>query len=73
MIKSNDFARDWYGFTTNQVSHLAFGVLFAWLLAYVHFKVAGEYPVKMEMVLVLAVGYFLFEIFTQGWQGLVTV
>lgn len=72
-MQSDDFRRDWYLFATNQISHLALGVLFAWLVAMIYHKIMGEYPYKLEMLAVLAFGYLAFELVSQGWNGLDTI
>lgn len=72
-IKSDDFREDWYGFATNQISHLALGVLFAWLTAIFYHWVWGEYPDKLSLVIFLAVSYLAFELITQGWNGVDTI
>ena len=72
-MQSDNFREDWYGFATNQISHLALGVLFAWLIALFYHSIVGEYPRKLEMIAVLAAGYMAFELFSQGWNGFDTI
>lgn len=70
-MKSDNFAGRPYGFTTNQISHAAaVGFIgFVYLGALFWYHLAGEYPPKLSIVAVAAIGYLAFELVSQGWQG----
>ena len=71
---SPDFFRDdWYGYLTNQISHVSIGVLFTWGLCLACFLIMGELPYKFQIFTTLAGMYFLYELLFQGWQGVDTV
>lgn len=62
----DDFARDWYGWLTNQAGHLALGVLAVWLVAVAGLVVAGDLPPRLG-VLALALAPFVgFELALRG-------
>ena len=62
IFEADDFRRDWYGHLTNQISHTAIGAIAAWIGALCFFQLFGEYPVKLELFIALAAGYFAFEL-----------
>lgn len=73
VFKPDDFARDWYGFLSNQSSHVMLGVFWAWVSAGVFYAVVGEYPLKAEAWAILTGLYVLYELFWQGRNGWDTV
>jgi hypothetical protein len=58
----DDFARDWYGYLTNQISHIGLGIVLALATCIVWFWAFGEYPVKWAMWLAIAGGYAASEV-----------
>ena len=64
----DDFAGDWYGWLTNQVSHLAGGVLAALVVAAGWYGLAGEFPLKVLAVPVIGAVYVWGE-GLRGWMG----
>lgn len=74
MLFSPDFFHnDWYGYLTNQISHISLGVFLTWGLCFASFLVIGELPYKVAIFSSLAILYFLYELLFQGWQGLDTI
>lgn len=68
MIFTQDsFRDDWYGYLTNQVSHVALGTIFTWAATVFALAVAGEFPYKAHLFLVLSGLYLFYEILYQGW------
>lgn len=72
-FQPDDFRGDWYGYLTNNISHLSVGILWAWLASLVYFYVVGEYPYKLQVLIGLGLGYMAYEVIRQGWQGVDTV
>jgi len=73
LIKSSDFPGDWYGWTTNQISHFWLGVFFACIGTVVCVLVIGEFPEKLHLLALIGVSYLLFELIFQGWKGWDTI
>lgn len=73
LFSPDSFQDDWYGYLTNQVSHISLGVFLTWVLCFISFLVVGELPYKIEIFSFLAVLYFLYELLFQGWHGLDTI
>lgn len=68
----DDFGGDWYGWLTNQISHIGLGVALALVLSGLWFWAAGEFPVKLIAWPCLLLGYLAAE-FLRGWSGLDSV
>ncbi len=58
-FSQDDFADDWYGWLTNQISHIGLGVFLALAVSALWFAAAGEFPVKWHAwgLIVLAYGW----------------
>lgn len=69
----DDFAGDWYGWLTNQISHIGLGVFLTFALCAVYWLINDEMPYRTSVYMVIATGYFAFEIYVQGWRGFDTV
>lgn len=64
----DDFRGDWYGYLTNQVSHIGLGVALAVAVSFAGLHIWGEYPIKLHAwALILAV-YVSTEVL-RGWSG----
>lgn len=70
LTEPNAFPRDWYGWVTNQISHIGVGVFLAFLICAVYFAVYKELPYRVPAYLVILSGYLAFEILAQGYRGL---
>ncbi len=64
----DDFRDDWYGFATNQISHIGLGVVSAWLFAAGVFALYDEYPIKTGAWMLLALTYGAYELGIQNWR-----
>jgi hypothetical protein len=62
----DDFARDWYGYLTNQISHIGLGIVLALATCIAWFWVFGAYPVKWAMWLAITGGYAASEVIRGG-------
>lgn len=69
ILEPDDFADDWYGWLTNQVSHIGLGIFAVFFLSLACFLFVGEMPYKIAAYTVILLGYLLFEIVGQGWRG----
>tara|TARA_R110000851_G_scaffold120168_1_gene248367 strand:- start:785 stop:1186 length:402 start_codon:yes stop_codon:yes gene_type:complete len=75
LFKSDGFAGEPYGFTTNQISHavavgflgLVYGVTFVWFVTF------GEFPYKWVLIVFAGVAYAAYELIDQGWNGWDTI
>lgn len=74
IITPESFEKDWYGFLVNQISHIAFGVTLVFFACAIYWVGLGEFPVRWELWIGLAVLYIgIIELWVQGWHGLDTV
>jgi hypothetical protein len=64
---------DWYGYATNQVTHLAMGFAFVCILSGLHFAMFGEFAQKGALWFTAAMVYAVYELSSQGWNGKDTV
>lgn len=68
----DDFADDWYGWLTNQVSHIGLGLLLAVGVSGITLLTLGEFPDKRLAWLACALLYLGLELL-RGWSGWDTV
>lgn len=73
IFKPDDFRDDWYGYLTNQFSHLWTGVGIAWLTSVAVYLVANEMPLRTSLFALILMGYLIYEFRRQGWQGWDTI
>jgi hypothetical protein len=74
LFTSDSFPNDWYGWLTNQVSHIFLGLFSVFVLSMAGFVVMGEFPVKTHMLALIFVLYLgAAEIWLQGWRGWDTI
>lgn len=73
LFDSDAFENDWYGWVTNQGSHIGLGVLLTFVLCAGFFLFFGEMPFKLAVLAVIATGYLAFEVGVQGWRGIDTI
>lgn len=64
----DDFAGDWYGWLTNQISHIALGVLLSLVVSVAWFFLLGEFPVK-QIGWALVTGLYVALEVVRGWAG----
>lgn len=69
----HDYPADPYGELTNQVSHMAFGLLMAALVSVVWQWLFGEYPYKLAVSAIVTLPYLIGEVVVQRWRGWDTV
>ena len=67
------YPADWYGYATNQVTHLAMGFAAACLLSNFHFYIFDEFARKGALWFAIALMYAVYELSAQGWNGKDTV
>lgn len=73
LIAPSDFRRDWYGYLTNQISHVGVGVLAAWLTCVMAYLIAGEYPYREHVFVLILLAYTLKEALFDKWSGFDTI
>ena len=64
----DDFADDWYGYLTNQVSHVGLGLFLALFIAVTWFILGGEMPFKWPAWFACLGTYLVIEL-VRGWNG----
>lgn len=69
----SSFARDWYGWATNQMGHFVLGAVFACAGTVLWYWAWGEFPHKEWLFVFIGAGYLAFELCFQKWQGWDTV
>lgn len=67
------FLDDWYGWLTNQISHIALGVFMAFIVCAAYYVAAGEFPVKSLVWLFVLMFYAGIEFFKQRFVGFDTI
>ncbi len=67
------FPDDWYGWLTNQISHIGLGVFLTFALCSLYWLINGEMPYRVAAYMVIASGYLAFEIYVQGWRRFDTI
>ncbi len=74
LLTPSNFEKDWYGWLTNQVSHVFLGIFAVFAVSMTGFAVSGEFPVKTQMLMGIGAAYFLgIELWLQGWRGWDTI
>lgn len=73
IFQPDDFSGDWYGYLTNQISHVSLGVFFTWFSTLISVLMSGEFPYKWQVFFALLSIYLIYEITYQGWNGLDTI
>ena len=73
LISPSAFLDDWYGWLTNQASHILLGIFAAFFISVGSYLAIGELPYRIDVFVVCLLGYVAFELLTQGWQGYDTV
>lgn len=68
LFPQDDFAGNWYGWLTNQISHIGLGVLLTIISCGVYFHLAGEFPVKWQAWALISALYLWSEV-ARGWAG----
>lgn len=69
----DNFHGDWYGWLTNQISHIALGMAGVGALCFLALVVFGEFPGRRATWVLFAGGYMLYEMSVQRWNGVDTV
>ena len=69
----DDYPGDWYGWTVNQTSHVAIGVLIVLVAALIGRALMGEYPLRVELFILALLYVLIFELVVQPWTGWDTV
>ena len=69
LMQSNFFRYDPWGWAGNQGAHCVIGIVLAFASCLSFWAVVGEYPYKIHVFLFLLIGFFAFEIATQGWNS----
>ena len=67
------FVNDWYGWLTNQVSHIGLGVFLTFAVCVLYWLMWSEMPYKTAVYAVIFFGYVAFEVFYQGWRSFDTI
>lgn len=67
-FEQDDFADDWYGYLTNQIGHIALGLMMALAVSLIWFVFAGEMPFKRWAWGACFVAYLALEL-VRGWHG----
>lgn len=69
----DDMPRDWYGWMTNQSSHLVLGALLTLIASMAGLLILGEYPYRVEIAVMVLLLILTFEIGVQPLNGLDTL
>lgn len=67
-ITPENFKGDWYGWATNQLSHVLIGLFAAILTTLAWWGIFGEYPYRLPLAIVLMLVFVASEL-KQGWNG----
>lgn len=67
------FDQDWYGYATNQISHVGLGMFFVWFFCVFAFVISGDMPSRWQVFLSIAVMYGAKELAADRWQGADTI
>jgi hypothetical protein len=67
------FTTNWYGYATNQVTHLAMGFSAVCVVSALYFGFHGEFSQKAHLWGLVAISYAIYEMAAQGWNGKDTV
>jgi hypothetical protein len=73
LFTPDDFKDDWYGYLTNQVSHVGLGIFLVWFVCALSYSMFGELPMKWAIFFSISILYFLFEMTFQGWRRFDTI
>lgn len=74
LLTPSNFLDDWYGWLTNQVSHIFLGLFLVFVFSMAGFWAFGEFPYKINMLIAIGAVYFLgVEMALQGWRGFDTI
>jgi hypothetical protein len=65
LLDAADFAGDWYGWITNQMSHALLGLLLYVAFCATWLAFFGEYPARIVAFLVVVGGFAFFEVAIQ--------
>lgn len=66
LFPNESFPGDWYGWLTNQISHIALGMLLAAIVSGGFYLAAGEFPVKIWAWMFCAISYAILELIRPG-------
>lgn len=67
------FKNDWYGWLTNQVSHIFLGLSLVFVTCFLWLAAFGEFPYRLHSWLSLVTLYIAYECAFQGWRGVDTI
>jgi hypothetical protein len=73
ILEPDAFLNDWYGWLTNQASHIALGVFVTFFICLFAFWIGGEFPFRSDVFLYCLSAYLFFEVFIQGWRWFDTI
>lgn len=68
-----NYRRNWYGYATNQLSHMMLGFIYCSLMSSIHWGFFHEFAHKQVLFSFVAATYAAFELGTQKWRGWDTV
>lgn len=71
--RGDGFPRDWYGYLTNQVSHVGLGIFAAWAACLVAFVISSDLPYRWQVFAGISAVYAAKELIIDRWQGADTV
>lgn len=70
---ASSFSKDWYGYLTNQFSHVGVGIFAAWLVCLAAFLISGDLPYRWQVFVGIAVVYGVKELIVDTWKGRDTI
>lgn len=73
LTRAENYRRNWYGYATNQLSHMMLGFIYCCAVSAAHWAYYHEFAEKPVLWLFVAVTYAAFELGTQKWKGWDTV
>lgn len=72
-VTGERFDRDWYGYLTNQISHVGLGIFGTWIVCLIAFVISGDLPYRWQVFVGIAAVYAAKELVLDRWQGLDTI
>ncbi len=73
LFEASSFDGDWYGWLTNQVSHIFLGLALVFVSCFLWLAAVGEFPYRLHTWLSLVTLYLAYEWAFQGWRWFDTV
>lgn len=73
ILTPSRFEGDWYGWATNQISHIGVGLFLVFATCFIEWGIRGEFPYRWQVWGAVFFCYVVFEVWGQGWRGFDTI